>query len=201
MSYENVKNSRARLKERIVYVMGGQCKCCGYNKCIKALELHHLNPDQKEITISHNTNQSWIKVKEELPKTILVCANCHREIHDNLIDNNELKTSYDSDKAQEIDKEIQQIKSKELNYCKSCGKLIDRKAERCMECSYLAKRVVKNRPSREELKNLIKTLPFTTIANNYLVTDNTIRKWCDSYNLPRTKKEINLFTDEEWELI
>ena len=39
MSYENVKNFRARLKERAVYVMGEKCQCCGYNRCIQALEI------------------------------------------------------------------------------------------------------------------------------------------------------------------
>ena len=57
------------------------------------------------------------------------------------------------------------------------------------------------RPSREELKQLIRTTPFTTIAKQYGVTDNAIRKWCDFENLPRTKKEINSYSDEEWELI
>jgi hypothetical protein len=33
MSYENVKNSRARLKNRAVYVLGGKCQICGYDKC------------------------------------------------------------------------------------------------------------------------------------------------------------------------
>jgi hypothetical protein len=33
------------------------------------------------------------------------------------------------------------------------------------------------------------------------MTDNGIRRWCEHYDLPRTKKEINKYTDEEWELI
>ena len=54
---------------------------------------------------------------------------------------------------------------------------------------------------REQLKQLIRQIPFTTIAKQYSVTDNAIRKWCDNYNLPRTKKEINSYSDEIWELI
>ena len=55
--------------------------------------------------------------------------------------------------------------------------------------------------SREELKKLIRTTPFTTIGKQYGVTDNTVRKWCDKYNLPRKVKEIKSYSDEEWELI
>ena len=56
--YQYVKTHRAKLKERVVYVLGGQCQCCGYDKCISALELHHLNPEEKELTISNSSNKS-----------------------------------------------------------------------------------------------------------------------------------------------
>ena len=52
--------------------------------------------------------------------------------------------------------------------------------------------------NRGELKDMIRTKPFTSIAKDFGVSDNAIRKWCDKYNLPRTKKEINKYTDEEW---
>ena len=81
MSYENVKNFRARLKERAVYVMGEKCQCCGYNKCIQALEFHHINPEEKEFSFGNNTNRSWKDTREELKKCILLCANCHRGVH------------------------------------------------------------------------------------------------------------------------
>ena len=43
--------------------------------------------------------------------------------------------------------------------------------------------------------------PFTTIANQFGVSDNAIRKWCDKFNLPRKKIDINNYSDEEWALI
>lgn len=57
------------------------------------------------------------------------------------------------------------------------------------------------RPSRDELKQMIRTMPFTHIGDKYNLCDNSIRKWCLAYNLPKTKKEINKYTDEEWEKI
>ena len=53
----------------------------------------------------------------------------------------------------------------------------------------------------EELKNLIRTLPFTQIAAQYGVTDNAIRKWCDAEGLPRKVSEIKKYNEEEWKLI
>ena len=67
-------------------------------------------------------------------------------------------------------------------------------------CAAKANRIV-DRPSRDELKTLIRTMPFTQISVRYNVSDNTIRKWCDAENLPRTKKEINSYSDAQWELV
>lgn len=70
----------------------------------------------------------------------------------------------------------------------------------CVDCWNLKQRRVE-RPKREELKQLIRTLPFTKIGEMFGVSDNAIRKWCISYNLPKKKTEIKKYTDEEWEKI
>lgn len=63
----------------------------------------------------------------------------------------------------------------------------------------LALRTV-DRPDRNILKRLIRTLPFTTIGKMYgNVSDNAVRKWCDFEGLPRKKNLINKYSDEEWE--
>jgi hypothetical protein len=75
---EAVQKRRKRLRERAVEYKGGQCSICGYNRCIEALEFHHLNPSQKDFGISNKGyTRSWEKVKMELDR----CANCHREVH------------------------------------------------------------------------------------------------------------------------
>ena len=67
----------------------------------------------------------------------------------------------------------------------------------CASCVQKQSRIVE-RPTREELKAKIRIEPFTTIGDEYGVTDNSIRKWCKAYNLPKTKKEINQISDEDW---
>jgi len=80
------KTFRRRTKEKAVEYKGGKCVICEYNKCISALEFHHLDPSKKDFTLSKNMCTAWDKIKDELDKCILVCANCHREIHDNLLE-------------------------------------------------------------------------------------------------------------------
>ena len=61
---------------------GGVCERCGYNRCIEALEFHHTDSKGKDFSISEKGyTRSWTMVKKELDKCILLCANCHREIH------------------------------------------------------------------------------------------------------------------------
>lgn len=61
---------------------GGKCVFCGYCRDIAALDFHHLDETQKDFGLSQKgLTRSWQKIQEELGKCILVCANCHREIH------------------------------------------------------------------------------------------------------------------------
>lgn len=77
-----VQKRRDKIKLMAIEYKGGCCSRCKYNDCIAALEFHHLDPAQKEFGLSvRGITRSWEKVKAELDKCVLVCANCHREIH------------------------------------------------------------------------------------------------------------------------
>lgn len=73
------------------------CSICGYNKNGAALEWHHLNPKEKDDDPANYLNKSnkegWEEYQKEIKKCILVCANCHREIHFPKIDFKKVKGS------------------------------------------------------------------------------------------------------------
>lgn len=76
-----VAKRRRKIKEFAVAYKGSRCRICGYNKCVWALDLHHLDPSTKSFGIgAKDYTRSWDAVKQEADKCILVCANCHREI-------------------------------------------------------------------------------------------------------------------------
>lgn len=78
--------------------------------------------------------------------------------------------------------------------CSDCGKNITRssKSRKCISCINRSYRKTKNYPSKEELTKLILTKPFLQIGKDFGVSDNAIRKWCKSYDLPYRKKDIEL---------
>lgn len=86
---------------------------------------------------------------------------------------------------------------RETSFCIDCGEKITTGAIRCSKCNAQWNRKAE-RPTRNELKQLIRTTPFTTLGKMYGVTDNAIRKWCKSYNLPAKSAVIKQMTDAEW---
>ena len=176
-------------KERIVRVIGEKCAICGYNKCLDALELHHIDPSQKDFTISANVNLSWEKTAIELRKCILLCANCHRELHAGVIKMT-LQSSFIESVCEEITQEIQATKTKVVGRCCDCGCQVNVGANRCLECSLKHRRRVPDRPTHDELALLVAEFGFYGVGKKFNVSDNAVRKWCKSDGLPTHKAEI-----------
>lgn len=68
---------------------GGKCQKCGYNKCSGALVFHHKDPALKELIVAGRAH-AWLKLKEELDKTVLLCCRCHTELHEGVWTKDEL---------------------------------------------------------------------------------------------------------------
>ncbi len=82
---ERISNFRKRRKRELLEYAGGIiCRECGYDKDIPDVyEFHHLDPDKKDPSWykMFANNHSIEKIKSEIDKCIVLCANCHREMH------------------------------------------------------------------------------------------------------------------------
>lgn len=90
---QRISDRRRKIKQQAVDYKGGKCEKCGYNRYIGALDFHHLDPKQKDFRLGSGSTISWDKTRAEVDKCILVCSNCHREIHGLLEPNEELHNS------------------------------------------------------------------------------------------------------------
>ena len=86
----NVGSHRRRKKVWYTFLRDSglaMCSICGYDKCIQAIDFHHKDHSTKEYNIAHITSRAFTPVMisrflKEMDKCIIVCANCHREIHE-----------------------------------------------------------------------------------------------------------------------
>jgi 5-methylcytosine-specific restriction endonuclease McrA len=79
-----MSTNRSEIKKKALAEKGGKCMLCGYSRCTSALQFHHINPFEKDKDLSRYS--SWKTAKEELKKCVLVCSNCHSEIHAGFVD-------------------------------------------------------------------------------------------------------------------
>lgn len=109
---------RIRLKVRLIEYKGGKCEICGYSKPVSSVyHFHHRDPKTKEFNISGCT-LGMERLKAEVDKCDLLCANCHAETHDK---------EWSDNRVDILD--IGRIREpKQPRFCKHCS------------CSYVPKR-------------------------------------------------------------
>ena len=79
--------TRREIKQKAVEYKGGCCEICSYNRCLAALTFHHRDPNEKDFGISDIMNTvRWSRIQKELDKCYLLCANCHAEVHNGVLD-------------------------------------------------------------------------------------------------------------------
>ena len=80
--HDEIARIRRERKQRAVQLMGDSCLGCGRDGALVLFEFHHRNAADKEFGISEDgILRSWHKVVVELAKCVMLCANCHREVH------------------------------------------------------------------------------------------------------------------------
>lgn len=134
---EHVKQWRRNMKQKVVIAMGSKCQICGYSKCNDALELHHLDPSEKEFGLGAIMARpvKWTRIIEEIKKCILLCSNCHKEVHRGIseIPNNYQQFDESLLFTKEAEKIIQIKAPVEITYCPICNK---EKPKANVYCSY-----------------------------------------------------------------
>lgn len=170
-------------KRKVIDLMGGKCVKCGYDRDMAALDLHHVDPSTKEYTWNRLRELCWDKVVKEIKKCILICSNCHREIHSHHrnLDFN------DSGHSNNILNDVGRKLLLPTGSCPTCSGDVYGTKYCSVLCANIGNRRVK-RPSKNELSDLIKTESILSLGRKYNVSDNAIRKWCRAYGLSCKKQ-------------
>lgn len=169
-----VRESRRRLKEKCISYKGSKCSACGYNKCIASLCFHHTSG--KDFNISSATTTRWEVIKSELNKCVLLCHNCHNEIH-----HNERVKEYDK-----LKKEVNYLTKEEINQNKKCIKCLGSVPNIGKYCQF-CKEEIKNKSHTKYDKQAILALIYSSsleeIAEKLTYNYGNLQKYCKRNNI------------------
>lgn len=185
--YKYLKTYRQRRKQLLVQAFGGKCQKCGYSKTYNALDFHHIDKSEKKYTISNllRNPKNLSTIIEEIKKCVLLCKNCHCELHAEIWNISELNI---------ITHNLDLLYKQTIEYikiCKSCKKEFVTKLTKQLYCSskcYNKEGKISNKPTREELLDLIWKYPMTKIGKMYNTSDKTIKAWIKKYNLQQPNR-------------
>lgn len=74
-----------KMAQRVRSHLGGKCVYCNYKRFQVALELHHIDPTNKDPTFRCFRGWTWQRVLKEIEKCVLACSNCHTAVHAGLL--------------------------------------------------------------------------------------------------------------------
>lgn len=199
---EAVQKRRDLLKFKAVEYKGGKCEICGYDRNYSALEFHHLDPTQKDFGIAADGySKSWEHTKEELDKCILVCANCHRELHNPTWTKENLQTRLDSYKK----REILEIPSKEelqekINSNKTQKEIAEEynisvSTLKRWYHQYGLKKEKSIYLDKTQVENDLKNYSVPQLAKIYGISHKRLYKFCTQYNIDYRKIRLNSSVD------
>lgn len=158
------------------------CIFCGENEPI-CLDFHHLDPTQKDYNISVLVQAKSRKIVDEIQKCVVVCSNCHRKVHANILNCKNLKSIIlSNDEINKFDLKLRISKEKytyKKNTCITCDTKIHKKSIRCSKCNkiYKRKQLTNKLPPLNDLEISVNNFGYAATGRKYNVSDNTIRKW------------------------
>lgn len=175
-TYEYQVMRALKRKYYLIFLRGGKCESCGYNKNLAAIDIHHKSPEIKKFQLDQRTlsNSSMKSIMREFENCQVLCANCHREYHSPnlLIDNvKQIIENFNRTKNKWTEEK------KELQYfCEVCGCVISKWGKKCKDCNYIAQRKAA-RPDYNILKKETDEFGYEWAGRKYNVTGKTIKKW------------------------
>jgi hypothetical protein len=127
---DRVMHWRHQTKRRLIEAFGGSCAICGYDRCDRALEFHHLDPSNKETSWGELNGQirSFATIVKELTKCVMLCSNCHKEVHAGVVEVPEHAVRIAADY------DYRPAPFSELDPCNHCGAMKSVTWSACKRC-------------------------------------------------------------------
>ena len=200
LTYTSQKDRGYRRKLYYIQKLGGKCSVCGYDKNFGSLHFHHKGNKEVGLDVRKMGNMTLEKLDNEIQKCILLCSNCHGEVHyprmnkETIFKNNKLEEISDisfiklrSKHPIKAKNTLKHIYVKQKN-CSRCNKEIcnQNKSGLCIKCSRekpkLSIRKVE-RPTKDVLKTEMVIYNWNQLGIKYGINYKNVKKWAKKYEL------------------
>lgn len=222
-SYYNDKNQKKnkRIKKLAKELFGNRCQICRYDRCLRSLHFHHINEKEKIFPISKmfisklHRRPSIREFVLELNKCVLICGNCHGEIHDNLINIDHISRIFVSEtdfyknniryssKGTRLHRNEYETDTGDIlqNTCKVCNTILSKRQQ--IVCSKKCSDIYRTGkpsklkdipcpqqdkikwPSKEELTKLVWEMTSKELAIKLGISDTAIVKKCKKFGIEK----------------
>lgn len=155
---------RQNAKRKLIAGFGGHCGICGYSKSEWAFAFHHLDPGEKEFSLAQRgMPRSWKKMIDEIAKCVMLCHNCHTEVHHGVTAVPDEIMRFD----EELTGEPMRMRRKAVRKQKPG----DRHASR----PWAEK--VPDRPRGKSLRTMVLNTSRVAVGKRFGVSETAVRKW------------------------
>src|SRR3989344_1146885 len=174
---QRVEQWKQKTKKRALIYKGCGCVVCGYSTSTRSLIFHHLDPRLKDFGVGSGV-RSWERLVVELDKCVLLCANCHGEVHD------EITTIICKGPTPKEGLELVRMAGLETyhpqprhqRHCPTCGTDIGWAASGCHSCISSKQKTKINWPSSDVLAAMVKASSARNVAKQLGVSDRSVAK-------------------------
>lgn len=163
---KDVVNFRIRIKTALVNAFDNKCQLCGHEYAQSVFEFHHLNPEEKSFGLGvGSTTRAKSAYAEEAKKCVMLCANCHRLVEYEGVDDSELKCIFNEN----------------IYY-----QTLDELAQKHTKIAKETQKDTRIKPDKEQLLQDLKDYNgnFTAVGRKYGYSANAVVKWCKKFEMP-----------------
>ena len=181
-TYTQIQRWRTKARQWATKYCGDKCQLCGYDSYIGNLVFHHIDPATKQGEVCRLIArcQSWATILTEINKCVLVCHNCHGEIHAGLKQCPEIDINARQEILASFEKPLPL--TKQFHRC-PCSKIIKRTIKFCSKrCYYLHRQVI---AWPENLPDLVKSTSKCAVALALGVSDKAVAKRLTNHHQSR----------------
>jgi hypothetical protein len=156
-----------------IKLLGGGCSVCGYRKNISALAFHHTKEKEFNLDKRMMSAKNISVLENEVRKCILLCNNCHSELHNPQLEIEGLQERIDNNSIES------KTPKKNISVCKLCGKTISKSAKVCSECYSLDREKIRTQIHyipKEDIIEMFKTKNISEIHRETGISNRRISK-------------------------